>query len=424
MTEDVLKRTTLINVDGISVVQVGEFESPPPPPPPPPVGDTYSTYADRQVTIAVGDNFQTKINANGAGTIYGVSAGTHLSAGAAGVFTPKANDKFVGETDAAGVPVTFLKGDWNQTQTGLGVVSPFTGTLPTGVQMLRLDFSLYASAIANSAMNSGTSWTYWKCTGRLCKSGAFRLGVSGLIANGKAHDNGQAGMFVHHPGDGIVNGIVDGMELYNNNLQGWSNPQWESGGLKFTGPVGTLQNITIRNCYAHNNNGPGIWFDGCAGGHLVEDNRCEDNTQPGIKYEITLGAGTIQRNTCRRNGGGANIYINNSAGTAGNLLLIQDNVCETSTSHAEIWLEDASTRSPRIGYITIRRNTVRRNFVTGVNNIATGQFPNNGTPPGMVINENNYYVASGVLWQWLGTGRTWAQWQALGFDLNGTQQPF
>lgn len=427
MTEDVLKRTTVIAVDGTSIVQVGDFTDPvaPPPPPPPPTGDGYPVYADRQVTVNVGDHMQTKINANSAGTIYGFNQGVHLSAGALGLFTPKAGDKFVGTTDVAGVPTAFIKGNWNRTQTGTGLTSPFTGTLPSGVQMVRLDFSDYASATAQCAMNSGDSWTYWKCWIHHNKSGGVRLGISGLISGGKCHDNGQCGMFAHHPATG---GIVDGVEIYNNNIQGWHPVDFEAGGVKFVAAQDLLTNITVRNCFAHHNGGPGLWWDQSGGGHLIEDNLCEDNALPGIKIEISNGVYTIRRNTCRRNGGGANIFINNVRGTnAGAPVVVEDNLCEFSTSHAEIWLEDAPFRSPRLGYVTVRNNVMRHAFTSGQVNVATGMFYAGGSdgviPPSIVWSNNDYFVAPGVAWQWLGTARTWAQWQALGFDTTGSQQP-
>lgn len=402
------------------------------PVPPGGSGDGHAVYADRQVTINIGDHIQTKIDANPSGTIYGFAPGAagHLSAGAAGLFLPKGGDTFVGEIDGSGNPTSFLKGDWDQTQFGGGVSSPFSGPvdgtgLPSGVEIARVDFSLYAPDRAQSACNMGTGWTYWKCFAHHCKSGGFRLGVDGLIFGGKSYHNGQVGLFAHHPANGILNAVLDGMEIFENNYAGWEDwagASGEAGGTKFIGPQGLLTNTTTRRCFAHHNNGPGFWSDQNGGGHVMEDCLAEDNDGPGFKVEICSGWHILQRNIARRNGGGANYFINNSRGTPTNPIIVQDNLSEFGTSHAEIWTEDVTTRVVRLGYVVVRRNTMRRAIVAGTNNIITGAWTNT-SPPGMIWNENRYFTNVTNAWQWNGNRYTFAEWRAQGFDSLGSWSP-
>lgn len=388
--------------------------------------DGYPTYANRQVTINVGDSIQTKIDANPSGTIYGFAAGNHMSAGAAGQFTPKGGDKFVGETDGSGVPTSFLKGNWNETQFGGGVTSPFTGSLPSGVQMIRLDFSLYASAIGQSAMNSGNSWTYWKCYGHHCKSSAFRLGISGLISGGKCFDNGETGIFAHHP---ATNGIIEHMEIYDNNLQEWNDPREQAGGLKLVGPQGLLTHMTTRHCHVHHNNGSGIWYDQNGGYHTIEDNISEFNTMPGIHYEICQdGPAWIRRNIVRYNGDAADLYVSNSRGLPGNPIVVEDNTVYNHATtglatHTEIWMADSAARVVRLGYVTLRRNRVARAPRSGWHNYSLGQYFSAGAP-GIVINDNDYFTDVVNGWQWGDVAKNWVQWQALGYDTIGSKNPY
>jgi len=102
------------------------------------------------------------------------------------------------------------------------------------------------------------------------------------------------------------NHLIDGNISMHNNLMRYY-PAGSGGGGKFM----ALMDSTIRNHTARNNFGPGLWFDCCGSGNIIENSRFHTNEGPGIFLEVT--PGTIVRN-CR--------LYNNMARSAGYLLLV------------------------------------------------------------------------------------------------------
>lgn len=412
-------RVTAVDISGnesapSSVVSATPV-APPIPPPPSPGTDGYPTYANRQVTINVGDNFTSVITSHPVGTLFGVAPGVHLSAGAAGQFAPRNGERIVGQVDSNGVPTSIIRGNWDQTQNGGGLVSPFpfanSEAYSSNVQFLRLKVELFAQS-AGGTINGGPNWYIHKCWIGNNKTASVRLGHNATIYGSKIYHNGKNGLYCQ---TGSVGGTVDSCEIYQANYAGWHSPLDEAGGLKFISNP-QPSNMVIRRSHVHHNNGPGIWYDFNLAGGLIEDNLCEHNVRSGIFYELSTGAATIRRNICRVNGK-AGIHISNSRGSSGSPIVAEDNVCSDQTTSDGFLLVDEPTRSPRLGFVTIRRNRVHQ---------ATGQCVSqfSGDPVSMVINDNDYFTNTFNAWRWLGSSRTWPQWQALGFDTIGSTSAY
>lgn len=393
--------------------------APPPPDPVPPPTDTYALYANRQATIPAGTNtWQQVINANPAGTLFGVARGNHVFTTKV---TPRAGDRFVGEV-SAGVPLSMVKGNWNQTSTGTGLTDMFN-TYPANIQLLRLDISLFGPERSQAAIaQTGPGWIVFGCYLHHNKSAAIKIGSGAKLIGGKVFRNGQAGFFQYggYTGVPVANGgIVDGVEVYENNYWNWHNWRDEAGAMKF---IGQAINMVTRNCNFHDNNGPGIWYDSCGAGGIIENNICTNNVGPGIFYEISK-RGIIRGNTVSNNGDSGDIFIASSRGdSAAAPVIVEDNEVFSSKTHAGIWLSDDAARPVRLGYVKTHNNEVHRTFKSGVTNAIVGVFGTAGvngtTAPGLVFTDNEYWPASGVIWQY-GGSKTWAQWKALGFDVNG-----
>jgi fibronectin type 3 domain-containing protein len=396
--------------------------------PPPSGGDGFPTYADRVVTINPGDDIDTKITSVSAGTIIGFASGVHLIDTAGKQFSPRNGERLVGQTDANGVPLAILRGNWDQTQNGTGILSPFpfpnTGAYTSNVQFLRLMVERFACEFQQAAMNGGDNWRIHKCFIHDNKSVGVRLGDGALLYLSKIYHNGQLGLKNKTASTGAT---VDGCEVYENNYAEWNPAGGEAGGMKFIGqdPI----NMIVRNSHYHHNIGAGIWYDDAGAGGIIEDNLSEFNTRSGIFYEISTGQAFIRRNVSRYNGGAAEIYLANSRGTSGSPIIVEDNLAYNSATlgsgtHALIWIKDDPTRSPRTGYTTIRRNKLHRVLRSGFNNRSIGHFGSTTVPPGMTINDNDHYTNISNAWQWLDVSRTWSQWQAEGFDTIGSLQPY
>lgn len=407
-------RVTTVDISGNESVPSSVVSATPvsPPVPPPSGGDGYPTYANRQVTINVGDNFTSVITSHPVGTLFGIAPGVHLSAGAAGQFAPRNGERLVGQIDSNGVPTSILRGNWDQTQNGGGIISPFpfanSEAYSSNVQFLRIKVELYAQS-AGGTINGGPSWYIHKCWIGNNKTAGVRLGHNATIFGSKIYHNGKNGLYCQ---TGSVGGTVDSCEIYEANYAGWHSPLDEAGGLKFISNP-QPSNMIIRRSHVHHNNGPGIWYDFNLAGALIEDNLCENNVRSGIFYELSTGSATIRRNLCRANAK-AGIHISNSRGTSGSPIVAEDNVCADTNGFL---LVDEPTRSPRLGYVTIRRNRVHQSTGECVSQLS-------GAPVGIVINENRYFTNTSNAWRWLGSSRTWPQWQGLGFDTIGSTSAY
>ena len=380
---------------------------------------TLPTYADRDVTINPGDDWQTIINANPAGTIFGIAAGTHSPSG-----VRLSASSFVGQTGAV------LNGGWNRTQSGGGIVYPFDSWNSSDGGLLRsVEIRDYISASQQSVINGGlANWRWDDLYIHHHRYGGIKLSNNSHLSNSTVAYCGQLNIKNEDNADNVL--IEDVITEYGN-WQDWSDWQWEGGGTKF--PT-HCTNFTVRRMTARYNRGGGIWFDYADYGHLIEDCTAHDNQGPGIFYEISL-SGTIRNNHVWNCGGAADMYISNSRGTSGDPVIVEGNLIEagmvprTYSSNSALWLKDESTRPVRLGYITVRNNTIKLGpYGNGLSRI-NGEFGSGvSAAPGLVYTGNDYVAdtneynsVGGNIFQVRGTTRNWNYWQGTeGRDLTGS----
>lgn len=111
------------------------------------------------------------------------------------------------------------------------------------------------------------------------------------VLNNKINDNGQLGL-----GGSGSDVLVDGNEIAYNNYAGYKYG-WEAGGAKFTFTKG----LVVRDNFAHNNNGPGLWTDLQNRDVLYDHNRTTANRVAGILHEVSYHA-VIRDNTIEKDG--------------------------------------------------------------------------------------------------------------------------
>jgi hypothetical protein len=150
----------------------------------------------------------------------------------------------------------------------------------------------YAQPAGEAAIDGkeGENWVVERNEVRWNHAAGIRAGNGWKILNNKTHHNGNAGM-----GGSGRDILVEGNEMYNNNIAGYW-PGWESGGAKFV----LTENLVVRNNYAHDNFGPGLWTDINNRNTLYEGNRTTNNTE-GIFHEISYHA-VIRNNTIWNDG--------------------------------------------------------------------------------------------------------------------------
>jgi len=150
------------------------------------------------------------------------------------------------------------------------------------VKIAGLTIEKFACLAQDGAVDgrAGNTWVIENNLIRLNHGMGIRLGDGMQVFRNKLLQNGQLGI-----GGGGINGIVDGNEIAFNNYAGYDYG-WEAGGSKFA----FTKNLVVRNNYAHDNKGPGLWTDLENENTFYEHNHTKSNQEAGILHEISYQA--------------------------------------------------------------------------------------------------------------------------------------
>lgn len=415
------------------------------------------SYADATVFINPGDNWQTKIDGQSAGTeenpvIFGVTQGTHVRADALGA-TPKSHHWFVGESD--GVPTTqFPNGSPISVVTGDRFAAPGSdfflaytvgGTPRTGVKIVMLEIDGFAPPSSTSWFMGGNaeSWYYSHVNQHHGSEGSMYFGRDYThLRHCWIHHNGRSGPMGNefYKGSRVVGAIVEYCTVeYNNQLEYAPNVAGShAGGSKWL----NTEDMTVRYCDFSRNGGPGIWFDFDSTGTHIHHNTCWDNELgirggSGIFYEINDAAtgAIIEENDCRRNGDAANIYISNSRGSAANPIKVRNNYTENHRQWEIMCSNVDRDPSPHLDWTEITDNTMVHTELlasSGGARALTGAYiPDAGEEQLQDLNvswdRNTYIWDPGVMGHSIpfmrnASGQTFSNWQGFGYDPNSSYQ--
>lgn len=433
------RRRLAVHGRDVSPVEVPPVSTPP---------QELPTYADRDVTINPGDNWQTVINGQAAGTstnpiIFGVTQGTHVRADALGA-KPKNYHWFVGESDGVptaqfpnGSPISLVAGTRS---TGPGTdtfLENATASLVTGVKVIMLEVDGF-SPVSNRYVMGGVGTVNWQFSHvnlHHTSEGGIRCGMGMQVAYCWIHHNGRRGMTANvQAGTGLrlENVVVESTTVeYNNQFEYVPNQSGSgAGGSKFIGTNG----MTIQRCDFSRNGGPGIWFDSGSTGMQILDNTAWDNVLgsqggEGIFIEIcdvNTGA-LIDGNDVRRNSAAANIYFSSSRGSAANPIVCSNNHTENHPQWEVMILNNGNRGPGDTEYIEITDNTfIRTQDSTRQNKRLAGVRVVNGGSPAATLNgieydRNNYTwnpAINNAPFQVDTANFSFASWQGLGYDPN------
>lgn len=233
-----------------------------------------------------------------------------------------------------------------------------------------------------------------------------------------AHHNAEAGLSGGQAPGGM---LLEYITANDNNR----NPDGTIGSYTYRDASGSAAGIKIvssskvvaRWITAHRNGGPGYWLDYCDAGNEIDDLVANDNDGPGLFYEISLGA-IVRRPKISGSQRWASILITNSGPT----ITVED---ADLTGLGIVILDDIRTQ-PRLTQGPIRLlRTLHTPGTTPVSNgyqhgiwVATGR--NFLLTDGSVKFSGGRYKAPATLAfaKWNG-GKTLAQWQAAGQELDG-----
>jgi hypothetical protein len=238
-----------------------------------------------EIAVFPGTAIQPLVDANPAGTVFRLKAGTHNRQSV----VPKSGDQFIGE------PGTIMHG-------GDAIEYAFMGqtaTPPTNVRIQGLVIEHYNSPLHFGPVRAGghlrheggAAWTIESCEIRYNAKAAIRTADRMRVLRCNMHHNGWNGLIGF--GDDL---LIEGNEISYNNTQRLE----DGGGGKIVGS----DRLVVRGNFSHHNYGRGLWTDINNINTLYENNIVEDNLHDGIFHEISYKA-TIRNNFVARNGGGS-----------------------------------------------------------------------------------------------------------------------
>ena len=166
------------------------------------------------------------------------------------------------------------------------------------VKIRGLTIEKYASVAGEGAIQAkkpsgplGRDWIVENNKVRLNHGVGIWAGQGMHVLNNQVVHNGQMGLA--GAGSDIV---IEGNEIAFNNYAGY-HYGWEAGGTKFV----FTRNLVVRNNFAHDNKGPGLWTDIENSGTVYEKNHTSHNQGAGIQHEISYQA-VIRDNTIENDG--------------------------------------------------------------------------------------------------------------------------
>ncbi len=394
------------------------------------------------VAVAAGSSIQTATDANPAGTVFLLGAGTHVQQNV----LPKDGNQYIGVG-----PATILDGQNVATYAiRCGTATPNNVTVKSLRATNYLGQAQYGAIRAGGAGPSDgtTGWSLIDVEVDHCGSDGVRTGNQMTMTRVNMHHNAVLGF------QGIADDLVmDDCESADNNV-GTSNA--DAGGCKL---VLSLRSV-IKNSRFLRNNGPGCWFDIANKDYLIDNNKFEDNVKESIVIEIGYG-GRIRRNQIYRGGlndtrsaswaWGAGIGIHASGGTG---IEIDENHIEgcvygigclqqaRGTNAGEVntylrtdgqgiapdmYVQNINAHNNKIimkGGFTGKTNASNLGAVAVVQDVANNAI---FTSRNLTFNNNKYYLRASdtTPFTWLNVAmnaRSYAYWQATaGMDAAGSQ---
>jgi parallel beta-helix repeat protein len=373
-------------------------------PPPVIVGPAPAFNPTTGITLQPGDNIQSAVNNNPINTTFWLKAGVYQNQSV----TPKDGNTFWGEYG------TVLDG-------GNTIQQAFFSTADN-VTIKNMEVRNYVPPFSNGAIrgdwNASNGWINEHLDVHNCFGAGIYASHGSQVRYCNIHHNGQIGML-----GWAENAIIENNEIAFNNTN--NNPgDGEAGGVK----IFFAANCIFRLNNVHNNNGVGIWFDIYNYNCTIEHNTSTDNSWAGIMYEISYN-GIIRYNTVLRNAPTgaftrAGIYISSSPNCEvyGNTL--DGNGCGIIGQVASRTRSSDPTfdRGPVVTTgLYVHDNT------TNLTHGTTGLIDQLGD--GSIFSaasnnrfQNNHYTVNGISKPFSGApgSMTWTQWQAAGYDINGT----
>jgi len=130
-----------------------------------------------------------------------------------------------------------------------------------------------------------------------CYEKGFNFGGnSNRVSRSIVHSCGRYNFSMFTSSGYATGNVLEYVQSYNGNTR-LLDPSIDAGGSKMIAQDG----LQVRYCWAHDNYGSGLWWDGNNRNVQVSQNVCENNNRWGIFYELGFGGTNIYRNACFNN---------------------------------------------------------------------------------------------------------------------------
>jgi parallel beta-helix repeat protein len=266
----------------------------------------------------------------------------------------------------------------------------------------------FGNRLQHGAVESAgaTGWQVSDCEFRLNHGGGIGVDGGGRLAGSSVHDNGQLGT-----GGNGAGAVFEHNEIARNNRLR-VNPYWEAGGTKWAFTRG----LVVRDNWAHDNLGNGLWTDLNNVDTVYERNLSERNEGAGLLHEASFRA-TIRRNMLTGNGGHG-IFVTDSSDVE-----VHDNRVAGNRSGGIGGAQDDRAGGPE-GW-SLSRLWVHDNDVT-MSSGTTGL--RDWAHDGRVFEQDNRFdrntyttpVEPATWWEWRGERIGIGGWRRYGQDVHGT----
>lgn len=402
-----------------------------------------------------------------------------------GTYFTTADNATIAATIAAGPAnsvYVFAAGTYNRTSVmNVGLKHPTLVFLPgaiwngNGTDFDGIDctdgggFNVYGGKFQNFGTTTITSWvpgglrlrggggTIQDVEFTNCHAGLNIHGSNATVSRCKIHGNFRLGG--NCSGTGSSNVLVEQCEIYNNNTQNFNHGGHAGGWAKFVDNQLGAGAVTFRANWVHDNAGAGVWFDywrHTSGQVVVEENVFDDNRYWGIFYEASYGNAVIQRNALYDNAfvvpnlpnnpeapdwfRAVQMQSSNSDGSLGygGGVLFTRNIIDGSQRAMGMVNHDYHPSNCKENSFTYNQVILRNPAQLGGDSVQFGAQVGGAdlgatkdmwaTTSENTFDYNDYQVASTDTKYWKadsaaagGIPKTWAEWQALGFDVNGSR---
>lgn len=283
--KNTLVQTVIDRDEAIAILQqqLADCEGTPPPPDPEP-------WPTGGVVVQPGTSIASVVNANPAGTMFRLAAGTHNWTGSLPL---NGGNKYIAD-NPANKPKIVGPGPGG---------APFANATHGGIWLKGLDISNFGPANtteggaminkADGTTNSaGVNWLIEDCNIGNTNNTGIRWGAGWVINRTRIHDCGR---YAVHGG-----GLTGTKKLLNSEWVhiGYVASDNNRGGSKFAITSG----IEVDGLWTHDIRGSGIWFDIKNENGKLDNVIAEDCTRMGINFEVSYGPFVVNNPVMRRCG--------------------------------------------------------------------------------------------------------------------------